>query len=196
MLHRLLPPNQKEAPRKRLRGLKRYFRGVFSKVEAFELDVSEGAWYDFWHYHPDWYGYGNRSWSMRARHLEALAKMFARSTQQLTQLNRPYQLWMYLDAHDSSQDAVYVHSSNPHSEFPLVADWADWGLSDVSTYFECLLPGFRFRAGRWGNSGLYVYSPDVGISLEEVKPSLSAVSIDEAGDLVQSEAIYVHSLGR
>lgn len=167
MLHRLLPPNRKEAPRKKLRGIKRYFRRLFSKVEALELDVSEGAWYNFWHYHPDWYGYGNLNWPMRARHLEALAKAFGRFAQQLATSSRPYQLWIYLDANDSSQDAVYIHTPNPHSEFPRVMEWADWGCSEVSEYFEALLPGIRLRAGRWKSAEYYLYATDIGIALEE-----------------------------
>lgn len=123
MLHELLPPNRKEAPRKKLRGVRRYFRGVFSKVESFTLDVTDGVWYDFWHYHPDWYGYGNLNWSMRARHLEALARSFGRFAQQLSQFHEPYQLWIYLDVQDAAQDAVYVHTPNPNrDDFPMVAE--------------------------------------------------------------------------
>lgn len=171
MLHKLLPPNPKEAPRKKLRGLRGYFRGVFNKAASFNLDVSDGAWYDFWHYHPDWEGYGNLNWPMRARHIDAPALLFTRFASQLSQYPKPYQLWIYLDVNDAAQDAVFVHTPNPNrDDFPMVADSAEWGLSEVSAYFERLLPGCRLRAGRWGNSGLCVYSPDVGISLEEVKP--------------------------
>lgn len=74
MLQYVLPPNRKEAPRKKLRGPKRYFRRVFSQADSCRLDVSDSAWYDFWHYHPDRYGYGNLNWPMRARHIQALAK--------------------------------------------------------------------------------------------------------------------------
>lgn len=172
MLHKRLPTNHQAAPRKRLRGLRGYFRGVFKAAASFHLDVSDDAWYDYWHYHPDREGYGNLNRRMRAQHIEALSLLFGRFTRQLCQYSRPYQLWIYLDVHDAALDAVYVHSPNPNEDdFPLVADCVEWGLVDVSAYFERLLPEYRIRAGWWGNSGLYVYSPDIGVSLEEAKPS-------------------------
>lgn len=172
MLQYLLPPNRKEALRKKLRGLKQYFRQVFSQADSCRLDVSDSDWYDFWHYHPDRYGYGNLNWPMRARHSEALAKVFDRYAQQLHEFKKPYQLWIWLDIRNASQDAVFVHSPNPnHDDFPLVVDGAEWGISEVSQHFEGLLPGYRLRAGRFGESDSYfVYCPDVGLSIERANP--------------------------
>lgn len=163
MLAHLLPPTRREAPRKKLRGKKRYFRRVCARAEALSLSVGDEDWYDLWHYHPDWYGYGNRSWAMRARHLEAVA--YAQCARQLSRFSQPYQLWIYLDAHDASQDAVYVHSPNPNrSNFPLVFDGAEWGVSEVAQFFADLLPGYRLMAARLPG-GYLVCSPDVGLPL-------------------------------
>jgi hypothetical protein len=173
MLHRLLLPNRKEAPRKKIRGLKRYFRRVFRGAESFCQDVNldESSYFAYHHYHPDRFGYGNLNWRMRARHLEAIAFVFATLAQQLNQFDKPHQVWIYLDA-DAQYDAVYVHSPNPNGDnFPLTLDDAEWGVPEVSGYFEALLPGYHLRAGRWSNSdSYYIYSPDLGVPLERAQP--------------------------
>ncbi|HLN60831.1 MAG TPA: ankyrin repeat domain-containing protein, partial [Symbiobacteriaceae bacterium] len=168
MMQRLLRPNRGEAPRKKLRGLRRYFRRVFARAESETLELEADHWFDLKHYHADRYGYGNLSWPMRARHLEAMATVFKRYARELSQFEKPYQLWIYLNTRDAGQDAVFVHSPNPqHDDFPVLLDDADWGITEVSRYFEGLLPGFRLRAGRWGNSECYyVYASGVGVPLE------------------------------
>lgn len=152
--------------------MKRYFRSVFRQAESYTLDVGQCSWFDYMHYHPDRWGYGNLGWRMRARHLEALAKVFDRFARELSRFERPYQLWIYLDVHDASYDAVFIHSPNPnHGNFPMVLEHVEWGIDEVSTYFESLLRGHRLRAGRWGDSNsYYVYSPDVGVSLAKGTP--------------------------
>ncbi|MDF2629689.1 MAG: hypothetical protein K0R39_3520 [Symbiobacteriaceae bacterium] len=161
MLHQLLPPNRKEAPRKKRRGLKRYFRKVIARAEAASLDLDETSWFDYMHEHPDWYGYGNLGCRMRVRHLEALAIVFRRYAEHLKTWSKPYQLWIYLDARDAAYDAVYVHSPNPHGDdFPWVPDDTVWGIAEVSRHFEKLLPGYRLRAGRYGNADAFV-QPDI-----------------------------------
>lgn len=98
-----------------------------------------------------------------------LAKVYSKFAQQLTQLNKPYQLWILLDCRDASQDAVYVHTPNPNADnFPLLLDSVEWGIGDLSRYFEDMLPGCHLRAGRMGGSGPYLlYSPEYGIALEK-----------------------------
>lgn len=169
MLQHLLPPNRKEAPRKKIRGLKRYFRRVLARAEACDLDLDEDSWFEYMHEHCDWPGYGNVSWPMRARHLEALAIVFRRCAEQLKAFSKPYQLWIYLDVHQAAYDAVFVHSPNPNRDnFPLVVEGAVWGIEEVSQYFQRMLPGHPLRAGRVGDGdSYYVYSPSIGLSLEE-----------------------------
>jgi hypothetical protein len=170
MIHQLLPPNPNAAPKKKLRGRGRYIRKMLTEATTQRVGAGHSEWYDQWHYHADWDGYGNLGWPLRETILRALATAFDRFAKQLPELNKLYQIWIYMNAGDSGQDAVFVHTPNPNqSEFPLVFDEATWGVPALSNYFEGLLPGYRIRAGtqKWMGADIYfVYSPDVGIALE------------------------------
>src|SRR6478735_4039016 len=63
-------------PKRRLRGQRRYIRGVQRRAASFNVDLRPDAWWDLWHYHADWDGWGNRGWSLRCAHLRALATVF------------------------------------------------------------------------------------------------------------------------
>ena len=65
----MLPIHPELAPRGRFRGQRRYFRGVHRRAAAFHPDPHPGAWWNFWHYHADWPGWGNRGWRYRREHL-------------------------------------------------------------------------------------------------------------------------------
>lgn len=54
---------------KKLRGKRRYYRNLLSKVPNFKLDLADDHWYDMWHMHVDWYGLGNESKKARYAHL-------------------------------------------------------------------------------------------------------------------------------
>ena len=62
---------------------------------------------------------------------ECLRQLFA-LYQQLCDLvehwKKPTQAWVVIDAVDSSQDALYLHSENPNGDnFPYEFDRVDWG---------------------------------------------------------------------
>jgi len=69
-------PGRPQAAR-RFRGLGRYYRRVRREVAAFVPDLSAGDWYDLWHYHADWAGYGDAGWRPRRSYLDALITVFA-----------------------------------------------------------------------------------------------------------------------
>ena len=64
---------------KKLRGGRRYYRALTSRAESFRIDLSETSWYDLWHTHFDWCGYGRRGRRHRRPHLEALFTAFGRA---------------------------------------------------------------------------------------------------------------------
>ena len=169
-VHKLFLPNPSEAPTKKLRGGRGYFRSLRRGLAFPHLDFSDGTWFDDWHDHIDWEGYGNLSWRMRRQHLELSAMAFESLDQRLATIDMPYQLWLMLAAADSSEDAVFVHTPNPNAEnFPKVFGEAEWGLPALSDLFDELLPGYGFRAGGsvWeGTQYYFVYSPQHGVPIE------------------------------
>jgi hypothetical protein len=170
MIQLLLPSNPKAAPKKKFRGRGSYIRKVLAEASTQAIGIGHSTWYDQWHYHADWDGYGNLCWRIRATILHALATAFERFVKQLQELNKPYQVWIYLNASDSGQDAVFVHTQNPNqSEFPVIFEEVHWGLPELSDYFNDLIPGYDLRAGtqNWMGADIYfIYSPGFGIPLE------------------------------
>jgi len=155
---------------RKFRGRRRYFRSLRDTAAEIDLRIDEDSWFDGWHTHLDWYGYGAMSWRSRQAHLAALAIAFDACASQLAGFRKPYQLWMYVTSSAPSMDAVCAHSPNPNgTEFPLVWSDVDWGVPIVSDYFQALLPEQRMRAGSLTHEGVtdyFVYSSSVGISLE------------------------------
>jgi hypothetical protein len=164
------PTHPERAPQKRFRGQKRYYRRVFHEAQQFSLSLEEEDWYDLWHYHADWPGYGNLSWRQRRSHIEALCCVFLNIAQQAQTCSKPYQLWMYFDLQEAGQDAVYFHTPNPNSSnFPVRLTGVTWGFSAIESFLSDMLSSLPLRAavGTGKNAGHFsVYSPARGHSLE------------------------------
>lgn len=113
-------------PNRKFRDARRYYRTLAREAAQFIVTL-EPPWFDLWHTHPDWHGDGNRSWKHRRRHLEAGFTMFRRVVEQLRDWPVPHQVWLVIDAVDSAQDAVYVHTPNPNADnFPYPFDHVRW----------------------------------------------------------------------
>lgn len=166
------------APRHKLRGKRRYFERVQHDAEAFVMSPKPQDWWDVWHYHADWPGWGNLGWRHRRPHLLALCKVFQRIGDARAQFSTPFQAWMLIDGDDAGQDATYLHTPNPNgTEFPIVLAGVEWGTSALQPMMESLLPGFELEVG-WGRfantvdepepawrTAHYVYARGVGVPL-------------------------------
>jgi hypothetical protein len=109
----------------KVRGRRRYYRAL--RPEAATFCVHPEGWYDFMHWHADWPGLGNRSWKERSEHLRALFIMFERLTADVVSWPTPHQVWLRIDATDSSQDAVFLHTPNPNANnFPNEFPGVEW----------------------------------------------------------------------
>jgi hypothetical protein len=105
-------------PRGKVRGRRGYYRALARDAEHFSIQPAS-PWYDYMHWHADWPGLGNLRWRERRAHLAALFAMFRRLLAQTAAWDRPHQAWLQVDAVDSSQDAVYLHTPNPNAaNFP------------------------------------------------------------------------------
>jgi hypothetical protein len=177
-----LPADPSKAPRRKFRGKRRYFRKVLREAEAFQLDTTPGCWWEFWHYHADWRGWGNRRWAYRREHFRALAVVFRKVVDASASIPVPFQTWISIEVGDAGMDGVFVHSVNPNRDsFPCRIEGAIWaGSGPLHDEWSALLPGLRLRVGRSsfvrpdeGDGGgpenvetYCVYSPYVGVSLE------------------------------
>lgn len=163
-----VPPEKREEiagawglrrPRKRFRHARRYYRRLMREAEAYRIP-RRGTWYDFWHTHPDWRGDGNRSGRDRRRHLQAGFTILRRTVEQTRDFDGPVQVFMLIDALDSSQDGVYIHTPNPNRDnFPCRFENVTWDVPAPLALRE-LLAGGEWQLGRnAGSPGYYHVRP-------------------------------------
>ena len=115
---------------RKLRGARRYYRGLERRAAAFSPDLRGGNWFDLYHTHFDWLGHGRRGEAHRRQHLTALFTAFHRVAEQARTSGRPLQVWLSIAAdHEVEQDALYVHSANPNgTPFPYPFPGVEWGV--------------------------------------------------------------------
>lgn len=109
---------------KKHRGLKRYYQKLsiqndLDKLTWPDFDNPE-TWFDNWHLHFDWKGYGNNSFKRRKPHLDKLFRHFDLFANKTNQLKTDFQIYIILLDFASSSDALYLHTPNPNnSQFPF-----------------------------------------------------------------------------
>ena len=137
-----MPSEYRHQGRRRFRGQRRYYQKIQSKAQDFLPDLSPDHWYDFWHYHADWPGFGNLGWKHRKAHIAAHCMVFAAFIRLLANHSDPYQLWLYFDVEDSGQGAVYFHTPNPNGNgdhFPATLSDVQWGVPALEQYLSDVL---------------------------------------------------------
>ncbi|CAM3885833.1 hypothetical protein MUGA111182_15360 [Mucilaginibacter galii] len=109
---------------KKQRGLKRYYSNLglqndFKEMTWLNFDCPE-IWFDNWHIHFDWKGYGNNSFNKRKPHLDKLFRHFSLLVNMTHRIKSDFQLYAIIYDIDSSDDALCIHTPNPNnSPFPL-----------------------------------------------------------------------------
>lgn len=174
-----LTSTKPEGPRRRFRGKKRYFRRVIREAKSFRIKPGHGQWWDLWHYHADWPGWGNIRWRYRREHIRALAAVFEHIARSADRFTTPFQTWIFLCGSDAGQDATYLHTPNENqTPFPIgLADEMTWGHQALQPFFTALLPHLPLRIGESCVfdefaelprvvSSFFIYSPAVGVPLE------------------------------
>jgi hypothetical protein len=171
--------SQHEAPRRKFRGRARYFRRVRRQARNFSLIPEEGQWWDVWHYHSDWTGWGNINWSIRLEHIKALAEVFRSIAKAHDAFPTPFQCWIFISGRDAGEDATYLHTPNGNgTEFPVRLNEVDWSDERLLPVFEDLIPEYTLRVGRSSlfdeyaepprdTSSFFIYSPEIGIPLQK-----------------------------
>jgi len=168
----MIRSNPSHAPTKRFRGKRRYFEAVRRDATAFEVNVSPDAWWDLWHYHADWPGWGNLRWSYRLEHIRALCTVFKNIARARRTFPKPFQSWILISGESASQDATYLHTPNANgTPFPMKPTNIDWKGSSLGAVFAELLPEYALHVGVHvvsNSAGLvvrgahFVWADDVG----------------------------------
>jgi len=155
----------KNQRRKKERGALQRALHAVTKPSSENRVLSPEDWFHGWHQHLDWDGIGDLSPRLRRIFLEGHARLFRHFALQSHRLGKPYQLWIVLFANDAAQDAVYLHTPNPHSVFPAEFTDVQWGLPELVAIFTPWLPEFSLVAGR-GTGALFLFAEGYGVSLK------------------------------
>ena len=167
-----IPPEKRELyderkdflhPRKRFHHARRYYRRLRREAESDRMPGGGRGWFDMWHTHADWRGDGNRGARHRRLHLEAGFTIFERYLVEAAEIGGPMQVFMTVDALDSSQDAVWVHTPHPDRDiFPYTFPGVRWNVAPPVILRE-FLRGRPWQLGRSeGSPGLYWIRPMEG----------------------------------
>ena len=109
---------------KKNRGLRRYYKNLetendFDKVTWLDFNNPE-SWFDNWHLHFDWKGYGNNSFKRRKPHLDKLFRHFELLEAKTNKFKIDFQLYSIILDFDSYSDALYLNTHNPNNnQFPF-----------------------------------------------------------------------------
>ncbi|WP_005031391.1 hypothetical protein [Holophaga foetida] len=174
-----------KGPSRKIRGLRRYFSKLIKDAERFTLDPNPEDWWDFWHYHSDWFGLGNVSLRSRTEHLKALLIVLNRIFEVQHRFPTQLQAWLILNCQDASQDAVFLHTPNVNGTvFPVHYPEIEWGIPDLDSVLAKLAPNIQFQVGRASGvdaseeppqywSSFFIFRPDLGVPLNSPQPNQS-----------------------
>ena len=105
----------------KIKGLKRYYRKLEQKCQNdFLLDLDFNSWFDLWHTHLDWYGYGDLSWKQRKTHFDYSVKLLRYLNKSISKYQKDFQSFIILDLDDSGQDSINLHTKKPNeNNYPI-----------------------------------------------------------------------------
>ncbi|MGG0645041.1 hypothetical protein ABE021_14045 [Sporosarcina gallistercoris] len=136
---------------KKFRGKRRYFRNLSKEIalETCNLHCDKEAWFDLWHSHLDFSGYGNHSLRIRRKHIQAHIALYKNILKKLGTFEKPCQSWVHIDDEDASADAVFIHTPNPNEDnFPLKVEDVNWNCT-IPTDFQDLINTEDFIVGQY-----------------------------------------------
>jgi hypothetical protein len=143
--------------KKRTRDLKKHYRNIERELREFNIDMSEESWYQMWHTHLDWEGITTKSKKHRKIHILYYLKFLDKIDMQAKENKRNLQTWIYLSGDNGAYDAIYLHTQNPYSEFPIKFKNIDWDI-EIPLIFTDLVDLSRFKIGKLKGEKENVYS--------------------------------------
>lgn len=149
----------------KIRGIKSKANKILKEAKGYEVEIEPDEWFYYDHVHLDWDGIGDLGAQIRLQTLEAHLCIFKKYVHALTQFDKPYQIFMSFFIDDAGQDAVYIHSENPHSDFPAIFDDVQWDIPEFESFLNSMCPEFNFVAGK-REENIVVYVEGIGESLK------------------------------
>ena len=153
------------------RGLKRYYKNLATQIDfeknSWEIDFNDPkSWFDNWHLHFDWKGYGNYSFKRRKPHLDKLFRHFNYIEEKTRNLESEFQLYAVLLDFDSYSDALFLHTPNPNnSQFPFKIEdlqkTTTLSNQQLNDYINNL-DGYEKLYGKAGEAFCLIFKKDVG----------------------------------
>lgn len=132
-----------------------------------QLDLGPEAWFDLWHVHADRAGTQEPEGEERLASLYELFSLFQLLAVRLQHFPKAFQLWLYIDARQGQNDAVYLHAPNPNRDnFPL--PFHDRSLIDApeSRLGEFMKrTGLKIMNGAPGTKHYFLFDPQIGTPL-------------------------------
>lgn len=134
--------------KKKTRDLKKHYRVVERDLREFEVDLSNESWYDLWHTHLDNDGLTNLSQKHRKIHILYYIKILEKIENLTSNNKREFQTWILFDGNEGYNDAIYFHSKNPHTDFPIKFDKVIW-CDKVPPVLETIINLAIFNVGKF-----------------------------------------------
>jgi hypothetical protein len=137
-------------------------------VASMDFAAHQGSWYDMWNMHPDWDGKGTDDADVRRKHLLEAINIYDTFWTKMDARGKPYQAWILVDIADASEDAVYVHSPDPHSDSPFpirikLERWEQPPTDDICQLF--VQRGFALYVQPQHEDMYFFARPGVGVPL-------------------------------
>jgi hypothetical protein len=160
---------------RKFRGQKKYYKRLLNNdLDVYFDNLDFHSWFDFWHDHPDWYGYSNISWKHRYQHLQALMQRFNYLKEKFRKRTEDFQTFCIIDINDSSQDSVYIHTKNPNQDnFPVQVERYNGNIRIFDQLRDFLeSSGYEWFFNKWNRDDeivnlIYIYDKETGRSIEK-----------------------------
>ncbi len=122
------------------------------KKENFEQLELDSPWYNLWHAH-DW-SCDEDGYEDLPEHYSEIGEIFEETKKRMNRFEGAFQCWIIVSEEDPVQDSVYLHTENPHSEFPYTFEDYDWN-TEIPVAFMTLAEGRRIGRCEFNRSVHY-----------------------------------------
>jgi hypothetical protein len=101
---------------KKKRGLRRYFKSLNTRETKIPLIWLKDGYFSYDKLWVDYYGFTGIK--KRKPHLEYLFRNYEMLSDQISNLNQQFQIWIWINELTSREDCIILHSPNPFNSFP------------------------------------------------------------------------------
>lgn len=119
---------------------------MMDRAKLAEIRVTPESWFNHWHTHSDWAGYGNSTPEARRKSVAALIEKLRAVLIEATSYPGDLQSYACIFP-DSSNDLVALHSENGSGNYPFDFDEVEWDVP-IPELFEGMINLSKARVGR------------------------------------------------